>query len=102
MGQDILKNLTSPPLTLQDCLIDGKLDIICYLYFKRRMDVLDESFEELINSFGMKKRKLCEMEDSTTIDRKKKSQTYKKNKLLVRDDDGNLIDLKPHHTIWYR
>ena len=96
MGQNISKNSTPPPLTLQDCLVDGKLDIVRYLYFKRRMDAFDEQFEELINPFGMKKRKLSDLDDSNTNDGMKKQRSCKKSKLLVRDEDGNLIELKPH------
>ena len=102
MGQDISKHLTPPPLTLQDCLVDGRVDIIRYIYYKRRMDDLDESFDLLLNQSGMKKRKLCDFAESNAIIKSKKSRTCRKNKLLIRHENGELMELKPCHTIWYR
>ena len=38
MGQDISRAITPPPLTLQDCIVDGRVDISRYLYFRRTSD----------------------------------------------------------------
>ena len=42
MGQDISTSLNPPPLSLQDCLVDGKFDVTRYMYYRRKMDIVND------------------------------------------------------------
>ena len=42
MGQDISTSLNPPPLSLQDCLVDGKFDVTRYIYYRRKMDIIND------------------------------------------------------------
>ena len=42
MGQDISKSLNPPPLTLQDCLVNGKFDLTQYVYYRRKIDMIND------------------------------------------------------------
>ena len=70
MGQNISNSISPPPLTLQHCLVDGKLDLACYVYFKCRSDELDSSFRDKMLSYNNKK---CKYHDIDNEDCSKKS-----------------------------
>ena len=42
MGQDISKSLNPPPLSLQDCLVNGKFDLTRYVYYRRKIDMIND------------------------------------------------------------
>ena len=37
MGNDLSSSITPPPLSLNDCVVDGELDIARYYIYKRRV-----------------------------------------------------------------
>ena len=102
MGQNISKSISPPPLTLQHCLVDGELDLARYVYFKRRSDELDSSFTDKMFSYNSKKRRYYDIDDEDCSKKSNEShRSVKKHKLLVRNHDGNLRELKPEDTLWY-
>ena len=100
MGQDISKSINPPPLTLQDCFVDGKFDLARYLYYSRRMDEIDNQFYNNFSNLISKKRKYESIEHSSNV-KKDHTRSVKKHKLLVRNSDGSLRELRPEDTIWY-
>ena len=38
MGSNLSKSITPPPISFQDCLINGNVDIARYLYYCRKKD----------------------------------------------------------------
>ena len=101
MGQNLSTAITPPPLTFQDCVSDGKVHIERYFYFKRREEQMNADLDQLINSVVNKKRTLDE-DHSGFIDTTKTARSIKRHKLLARDDDGSLREVKHTDTIWYR
>ena len=57
--------------------------------------------DQLINSAMNKKRKLDD-DNSDSTDTAKSARSVKRSKLLARDDDGSLRELKYTDTIWYK
>ena len=45
MGSDLSKDITPPPLKLQDCCIDGALNVNRYCYYKQHLDDHMQLFE---------------------------------------------------------
>ena len=99
MGQDISKGLNPPPLTLQYCVVDGSIDILRYKCYKRRCDDYDKSIG-MLRMRALKKRKLADIEMSKPKKRAKK-RSVKRHKLIVRDNDGTLREIRPTDTLWY-
>ena len=62
MGQDVSKSITPPPLSLQDCLINGQIDIIRYIYYRSKIDDMIKIDEVLVGI--NKKRKLNDFNES--------------------------------------
>ena len=87
MGSDLSKDITPPPLTLQDCLVDGALNVNRYWYYRRRLDDHTQSFES--HNCGRNnntKRKHANLVSVT----KRAPRSVKKHKTLVRDVGGHL------------
>ena len=57
--------------------------------------------DQLINSAMNKKRKLDD-DNSDSTDTAKSARSVKRYKLLARDDDGSLREVKYTDTIWYK
>ena len=99
MGQDLSKAITPPPLTLQDCTVQGRIDITRYLYYRRTLDHYMEA-DDLTATSRSKKRRGNSGEGRT----KKKHRTARsvqRHKLLIRDSDGSLREIRPTNTLWY-
>ena len=43
MGQDVSKLISSPPLSLTDCIVDGEIDIYIYKYCRRGLDDMNKN-----------------------------------------------------------
>ena len=99
MGHDISKDITPPPLTLQDCLVDGHMNLPCYFYYRRCMDYHSDNRDRISIRYR-KKRKF--KEDVGVMNIKKNIiRTVKRHKLMVRDSDGSLRELCSKDTLWY-
>ena len=122
MGQNISKSLIPPPLSLRDCFIDGRIDIARYIYYRRRMEEIEEDEIRHMDRFLKKKRKFDDFlssgsdlssnvnsssnystsQTATSFSSSKLSyRSVKKHRVYVRDDDGSLRELLPTDTIWY-
>ena len=99
MGQDISKSITPPPLTLQDCLTNGQIDLPRYLYYRRRSNHLIHTISG--NRKLLQKKRKCNHLDLTQHKKQKKIRSVKKYKMMVRDRDGLLRELLPIDTLWY-
>ena len=97
MGHDISKSIIPPPLTLQDCLVDGQMNIGRYWYYRRRID--NQSFE-FVHRQLQKKRKATRT-ITTDTKRQKRHRSIKRHKLLVGDENGSIRELLPTDTLWY-
>ena len=99
MGQDISKSITPPPLSLTDCMVNGKIDIPLYKYNCRRLDDTDDN-----NIFMNLNHNLNQNKIGSSKSKHKREQRHraaKRNKSLVRNDDGSLRELRPKDILWY-
>ena len=55
MGQGISSATIPPPLTLRDCLINGRLDLAQYTWYRRSCELYDELEE--YNTTSRKRKK---------------------------------------------
>ena len=101
MGQDISKSLSPPPLSLQDCIVDGRIDLTRYFFITRQLDEQQKELEIYFNSLQNKKRKFDDTVIDNVIKKGPKKRSIKKHKLLARMPDGTIRELKPEDTIWY-
>ena len=102
MGNEVSSSIVPPPLSINDCLIDGELDLMRYYIYRRRVrtqSLQSKLFKEIIGC----KRKLCEAMSPTsnTSTRKKKiKRRMKKRNLWIRASDGTLKAMQPTDTVW--
>ena len=99
MGQDLSIALIPPPLTLQDCIINGRFDITRYLYFRRTLDHYEDVDHIISNNASRKRRISIKMENQRKKARAPRS--VKRHKVLVRENDGSLREILPTDTLWY-
>ena len=104
MGNDISSSITPPPLSLQDCTIDGELDLLRYSIYRKRIKkkVLKNS---LLQQFVKRKKEDDPFSIASTPKKRKynpKERTIKKRKLMIRNADGTLRPFEPTDTIWYK
>ena len=104
MGNEVSSSIVPPPLSINDCLIDGELDLMRYYIYRRRVrtqSLQSKLFKEIIGC----KRKLCKAMSPTsnTSTRKKKiKRRMKKRNLWIRASDGTLKAMQPTDTMWYK
>ena len=96
MGQDISKSITPPPLSLQDCVYNGELDIARYTHYRRQLD--DQLHHD--HFFYQRKRKHFS-DHHDIVPKTKRIRRVKRHKLIVRDKNGNLREILPTDTLWY-
>ena len=99
MGQTISSSITPPPLTLQDCFVDGQIDISRYLYYRRRSDDIILSCVERRKRLRRRRMRHSTQMIINTYERAKRS--IKRHALFVRDSNGELRELRPEDTLWY-
>ena len=101
MGQDIPKTIIPPPLSLLDCFVNGRVDLSRYVAYRRRVDI--QTADNLSRSKNNKrKRKLnCFLLKEFNLEKNKHHRSVKRHKLIVRESNGALKDLKPTDTLWF-
>ena len=99
MGQSISSSIIPPPLTLQDCFVDGQIDIARYLYYRRRSDYISLSCVERRKRLRRRRMQCSTVRIVKTFVRAKRS--VKRPALFVRDSNGELRELHPEDTLWY-
>ena len=100
MGNDMSQSITPPPLSFLDCLIDGEIDIIRYMYYQRKRGDIILSKDAICGGL-IKKRKSRNNFQSNQHKTKQNKRSVKRHKLLVCDNNGTLRDLKSTDTLWY-
>ena len=98
MIEDISNSIVPPPLSLTDCLFDGQIDPIRYLFYQCRYS--DLSYSQNICTAITKKRKSAV--PILSIYKKKQKRSVKRHKLLVREEDSILRELRSKDMLWYR
>ena len=97
MGQDISTAVNPPPLTLTHCFVDGNIHIGRYCILKRRQALNEKC---LVMRHNKRRR---QSEDTLLPENKrvKNHRSVKRYKVLVRDNDGCLREIRPEDTLWY-
>jgi len=100
MVDQITSSISTIPLSLRDCFVNGEVDIYRYWTYKRRkrrkmnnLLILDSIVKKT------RKRTNIEMESKPINDRTPRS--VKRHKLLYRDDNGDLKEYTTSHTLWF-
>ena len=94
MGQEISQAYTPSPLTLSDCLVNGKIDLTRYRLYSRR--VYENEYEDSV-IFNSNKRKQYETESKA----RKKIRSVKRHHIQVPNKDGTLRNLTFKDSRWY-
>lgn len=99
MGQDISKAFTPPPLTLRDCLVDGRIDVAKYMIYSQ--SIIEEDIvetEEFLNSNNKRKRN----DHDSAAKSNKKARSTKRFPVLCRGDNGKLREATFEDSTWFR
>ena len=86
MGNDRSLSIIPPPLSLNDYLVDGELDLMRYYMYKMR--VRKQSFQStaLHDIVHLKRKRWCDTLASNEHSKKKRiKRTMKKQQLWIRD-----------------
>ena len=102
----VKKSVFNPPLTFRECYVDGKLDIVRYFLYRRRLEENEDAMamaSEIHLKLKLKRKRQAEiMSSSVSKKQRVHSRSVKRHRILFRKDDGTLEELKPIYTIWYR
>ena len=103
MGNSLEKALMNPPFTFQQCFVNDELDLARYLIYCWRIneinDAMSAAHQIYSNIQEQKKRKFDSMEVKSS--KRTCIRTVKKHRILVRENDGSLREVKPQDTLWY-
>ena len=100
MGKNISKSLSPPPLSLRDCVVNGRIDLTRYLFITRQLDLQQKEFDSFFKSIQAKERKFDDFHVEITTKVRHKRLT-KRHKLYARMSNGKIRELMPEDTIWY-
>ena len=99
MGTNFSKDVTLPPLTLQDCLLNGRINITKYYWYRRQCEFRQKSLRRV--DYLRKKKRKHECNNTSRKVRQKQVRSVKKHKLIVRDSNGELREIRCEDTLWY-
>ena len=106
MGNSLQKSIYNPPRTFRECFNEGKLDIGKYIIYRRRVEENEDAMATLLKICSdiqlQKKRKAESVYDESSKKPRFHRRCVKRHAILVRNDDGELEQLQPKTTIWYR
>ena len=103
MGNNISSSIIPPPLSLNDCLVDGELDLMWYYMYKMRL--IKQSFQSTaLHDIIRLKRKRCydTLASNKHSKKKRMKRTMTKYQLWIRDSDGILRRIQPTDTMWFK
>ena len=92
-------NVTPPPLTLRDCLVNGNISLSRYYYYRKHLDSYSEAIEREETLCSNKRKRKIVVQKPKAVN--KRQRLVKRHKLMVRDEDGSLREIKPVDTLWY-
>ena len=90
MSNNISQDITPPPLILQYCLINGRINLPRYYWYKRRRD--DEQHSIRLNECVNQKKIKHDVVVKPTGGKQKIIRSVKKHRVLVRDSDGTYVN----------
>ena len=83
MGNDLSSSITPPPLSLNDCVVDGELDIARYYIYKRRVR-REMNQNAALNAIINRKRKAAtNVTPVSKVGKRRRCRSVGKYKLLV-------------------
>ena len=98
MGINLSKDIPPPPLTLQDCLVNGNISLSTYYYYRGNYDNYSEAIEREDTHWNKKRKRRIDVEEPKVINKRQRSM--KRHKLMVRNEDGSLRERRPVDTLW--
>ena len=104
MGNDISSSIIPPPLSINDCVVDGELDLMRYYMYKRRLrtQLLQSTQLKKIVNHKRKRHDNALSLKAQSLFRKRKKRTMKKRQLWIRGEDGELRVMMPTDTVWFK
>ena len=90
MGDDVSTSIIPPPLSLNDCVVDDELDIARYFIYKRiyrRKMIQSDALNTIIHK---KWKAVTNLAPLSNVDKRQKTRSVGRYKLLVRNPDGTL------------
>ena len=99
MGRNFSKVVTPPSLTQQDWLLNGRLNITKYYWYRRQCEYRQKSLRRV--DYLRKKKRKHECNNTSRKVRQKQVRSVKKHKLIVRDSNGELREIRCEDTLWY-
>ena len=93
MGQNISKACAPPPLSLRDCIVNGKIDLTCYRLYTRRH--YDHEYEQKKLSSTIK-RKLNESQPKP-----KSARSVKRHVIQLPNHNGTAHNASFKDSAWY-
>ena len=101
MGNNLSFSMIPPPLSLNDCVVDGELDIARYYIYKRRVR-RETNQNAALNAIINRKRKAAtNVTPVSKVGKRRRCRSVGKYKLLVRNQDGTLREFLYSDTLWY-
>ena len=85
-----------PPLSCQDCLINGEVDSRRHITYRRRLDKL----LEFTQNYHCVKRNRSSSADKHSP-RRKRTSSAKQHELLVRDNNGDIREMLHADNLWH-
>ena len=98
MGQDISKAYTPPPLSLRDCLVDGRINLAKYMVYKKKKK--KNAYIDIEAMVNNSKRK-CNNQNISSKKKKQCIRSIKRHPILCRSDDGTLREATFKDSSWY-
>ena len=101
MGNDLSSSITPPPLSLNDYVVDGELDIArCSIYKKRVRRETNQNAVLNATIYG-KRKAVTDVTPVSKAGKRKRIRSVGKYKLFVRNPDGTLREFIYTNTLWY-
>ena len=90
MSNDLSSSISPPPLSLNDCVVDGELDIARYFIYKRRVR-RETNQKAALNAIIYGERKAAtDVTPVSKAGKRKRIRSVGKYKLFVRNPDGTV------------
>ena len=99
MSINLSRDITPPSLALQNCLVDGLINLPRYYYYQRSQN---NYLQHLKSDETCRRTKMKRQSSEVPFVMKRQTvRSVKKHLVQVRDKDVNLIYLTPEDILWY-